>query len=90
MLGPLLVTALATGYNLYQELMRTPPAGPGSGAQTPGGSRANVTAARRRAVSAAAAAANATVTSPAAGAARSRRDFGGLGLVRAQMTDALG
>ena len=76
-LGPLLVTALATGYNLYQELMRTPPAGPGGGAHTPGGSRAVVTTARRRAVSAAAAAANATVTSPAAGAARSRRDFGG-------------
>ena len=76
-LGPLLVTALATGYNLYQELMRTPPAGPGSGAQTPGGSRANVTAARRRAVSAAAAAANATVTSPVAKTGRSRRDFGG-------------
>ena len=53
-LGPLLVTALATGYNLYQELMRTPPpAGTLVGA-TPATARAAVltATARRRAAAA--------------------------------------
>ena len=80
-LGPLLVTALATGYNLYQELMRTPPAGIKRGAgRKRRGDRARTSPRREDArclFRGGGGGGDITVTSPVVGTGRSRRDFGG-------------
>jgi hypothetical protein len=79
-LGPLLVTACATGYNLYQELMRAPvSAASGLGAATPGIGMGAVPgtvgpAARASRRDAAAAAASSAAAASAASAARALRE----------------